>query len=228
MLFEYISPEVIWRARREVKPDDRRVALTIDDVPLLNAPSSLEEILDILKESNAKATFMVMSGFTEADSVMAERYKALLRRAVSEGHELANHNKFDEPAASMSPEEFDEKIQHADSLIREIYGDKAWNARPYKWHRPGSGFWNQHILKTATSMGYTTALGNCFPNDVASFTRFLNAPYLKMRARPGSIILLHDRWHTPDTLRAALPVLTQTLDIVTLSQLQPLEREQAR
>jgi len=195
--------------------------LTIDDVPLLNAPSSLEEILDILKEHNVRATFMVMSGFTEADSASAQRYKALLRRAIKEGHELANHNKFDEPAASLSEDEFEEKFAHADALLREIYGDAAWEARENKWHRPGSGFWNSHILKLAASKGYTTVLGNCFPNDVASWTRMLNAPYLKLRARPGSIILLHDRWHTPETLRSALPALTQRLDIVTLSELQP-------
>ena len=79
-------------------------ALTIDDVPLLNAPSMLEEILDVLKENEVKATLMVMSGFDLSPSMggcspkLRQRYRDLLRRAVEEGHELGNHLQF---AASM-------------------------------------------------------------------------------------------------------------------------------
>lgn len=218
---EWWCPEVIWRSKARTELHNRRAALTIDDVPFQNSPSSLEEILDILHQHGAKATFMVMSGFDKDGDKTSERYKALLRRAIAEGHELGNHNMFDEPAASLSPIEFEAKLKHCDALLGEIYGEEEWKARPHRWHRPGSGFWTAGMLKTAKVMGYKTVLANCFPNDIFSWTRLLNAPYLKLRARPGCIILLHDRWHTPATLREALPSLCQRLHLVTLSELNP-------
>lgn len=216
---EWCCPDVYFRIRQEMQLEDRRIALTIDDVPYLNAPSSFEEILDILKQHDAKATFMVMSGFVWSNTDTVEKYKDLLRRAVSEGHELGNHNMFDEPAAGLSSEEFDHKVQHCDSLLREIYGESEWKTRSYKWHRPGSGFWTSHILDKTHGMGYTNVLANCFPNDTDSWTRKFHAPFLRFRARPGCIVLLHDRWHTPETLRAALPALRKRFEIGTLSQL---------
>ncbi|CAJ1336342.1 unnamed protein product, partial [Effrenium voratum] len=95
-------------------------ALTIDDVPQLDRPSVLEDILDVLKEHKVRATLMVMSGFDlpkdqgGPDPAVRQRYKALLSRAVSEGHELGNHLQFDRPAIAMPPEEFEQAFDHCD------------------------------------------------------------------------------------------------------------------
>src|SRR5207245_9328439 len=60
---------------------ERQVAITFDDGP---GPRWTPKILDILKAANVKATFFVVG-------VNAERYPALVRRIVDEGHEIANH-----------------------------------------------------------------------------------------------------------------------------------------
>jgi len=81
--------------------------------------------------------------------------------------------------------------------------------------------WNSHILRRAREKGYTTVIANCYPHDVASVTRRLNARYLKWRVRPGAVVIVHDRWHTPETLRQALPYIkSQGLRLGTLSALQ--------
>ena len=49
---------------------------------------------------------------------------------------------------------------------------------------------------------------------------WLSAMFILARARPGGILILHDRWHTPRTLELILPRLAKRLRIVTLSTLR--------
>jgi hypothetical protein len=52
-------------------------------------------------------------------------------------------------------------------------------------------------------------------------TRFCNAAYLRRRVRRGSIVILHDRWHTPATLRAFFATRGPSagIQLTTLSEL---------
>ncbi len=61
--------------------EDRRIALTFDDGP---AERFTEEILDILRERNVKATFFVCGEHVD-------RYPEIVRRIHAEGHTLGNH-----------------------------------------------------------------------------------------------------------------------------------------
>lgn len=225
-LVEWLYPVVVWR----IPTRQPQAALTIDDVPLLNQPTDLEQILDVLKKHEVKATLFVMSGFTKPpeeggmESSASERCLALLKRAVAEGHELANHMMFDRPAIVMSSAEFDAAFQHCDALIAELQGgEKGWAARPRRWFRPASALWNMHILAVAKKTGYTTVISNCYPHDVASVTRHINVAYLSQRARPGAVIVVHDRWHTAATLDKALPEIAKRgIQLGTLSALQDI------
>lgn len=73
------------------------------------------------------------------------------------------------------------------------------------------------MLDWCDARGYACVLGNCYPHDPLAATRLVNAAYLRRRVRPGAIVILHDRWHTPATLRAyfAHPAPTR---LVTLSE----------
>lgn len=221
---ERFSPDVVWR----IPTRQKRAALTIDDVPLLEKPTSLEEVLDILREHKVTATLFIMSGFDldpEKGGMKPEarkRCRDLLQRAVAEGHELGNHLQFDWPAVAMEPPDFDAAFEHCDQFLAELAGgEKAWRSRPRRWFRPASAMWNSHILRRAREKGYTTVIANCYPHDVASVTRHVNARYLRWRVRPGAVVIVHDRWHTPETLRKALPeIKSQGLQLGTLSDLQ--------
>eukprot|EP00913_Durusdinium_trenchii_P030463 g28535.t1 len=64
-------------------------------------------------------------------------------------------------------------------------------------------------------------IASCYPHDVAAVTRFFNSFYLRCRVRPGAIIVVHDRWHTAETLRKALPrILKSGMRLGTLSELE--------
>lgn len=230
-IVERCLPPVVFR----IPVHEPRAALTIDDVPLLASPTRFEEILDVLRRHGVTATFFIMSGFLlppEEGGMQAperERCLELLRRAVEEGHELANHLQFDKPAITMAPGEFDAAFAHCDQLISDIHGQEAWEQRRRHWFRPASALWNRHILATASARGYTTVIANCFPHDVSACTRHVNHLYLQWRVRPGSVVVLHDRWHTPATLDKVLPKIARRgLKLGTLSALQEaadVERE---
>merc|ERR1719491_1509968 len=128
----------------------------------------------------------------------------------------------------MTPKDFDKAFLHCDELISGIYGKEAWKARAKHWFRPASALWNRHILSTATEKGYTTVIANCFPHDVAAPSRHVNHIYLGQRARPGSVIVVHDRWHTPTTLDKALPKIAKRgVKLGTLSDLQSVADAEA-
>lgn len=218
---ERMNDKVVWR----IPTTEPVAALTIDDVPLFDKPSVLENILDVLKLNKVTATFMVMSGFDlpEAsggmDDKSRQRCRNLLKRAVAEGHELANHLQFDKPAISMSNEQFDEAFLHCDKLIAELSGE-SFRSRSKRWFRPASAVWNAHMLQVAEEHGYTAVIGNCHPFDAADASRHLNSTFLKARVKRGCIVIVHDRWHTPKTLEKALPIIAEHTKLVTLSELQ--------
>lgn len=188
--FEWYEPRVQWR----IRTSEPVAALTIDDVPFYNT-SRLEEILQILRGNGARATLFVMSACL---SEAPEAARLALKDAVEEGLvELGNHGAYDEPAVGLEWSDFERKHDHCERLLESLQG-----VPKRKWFRPGSGLVNGRILDWCAKRGYTCVLGNCYPHDPADITRFVNAAYLRRRVRNGAIVLIHDRWHTPDTLRA--------------------------
>jgi peptidoglycan/xylan/chitin deacetylase (PgdA/CDA1 family) len=83
-LVHYFEPSIIFNfdPALSVCPDTGKglAALTIDDGPLENA----EEILDILKENDVRATWFVISEHMD-------RYPQSVKRIIAEGHEIQNH-----------------------------------------------------------------------------------------------------------------------------------------
>ncbi|CAK0842613.1 unnamed protein product [Prorocentrum cordatum] len=229
--FEKAEPGVVWR----IPVAERRAALTLDDVPLLDSPSHLEQLLDVLRDNGVRATLLVMSGFDAepgeggpSDPKLREQLRELMRRAVAEGHELGNHLKFDRPAFAMDAAEFDRDFLHCDRLLADLAGgEESWRGRPRRWFRPASALWSGHMLDMARSKGYTTVISNCFPHDIASVSRFVNWLYLKWRVRPGCVVVLHDRWHTPATLSKALPLIAANgIKLGTLSELHAVAMDE--
>ena len=87
-----------------------------------------------------------------------------------------------------------------------------------KWLRPGGGFWSNTILDEAEAAGYSTVLGNVFSWDVFAPAAH-NVWFTRERARPGCIVILHDRPKLLETLGSLLPSLSAQYKIVTLTEL---------
>lgn len=79
-----VLPETIykWNFNRE---DDKKIAyLTFDDGP---SKHSTEEILDILKENDIKATFFTLGSSIDNN----DKAKKILKRIAKEGHAIGSH-----------------------------------------------------------------------------------------------------------------------------------------
>ncbi|RTL50120.1 MAG: DUF3473 domain-containing protein [Rhodocyclaceae bacterium] len=91
----------------------------IDRADWQNIPCRVERNMELLfqmfKDNGVSATFFVLGW-------IAERYPALVRRIVAEGHELASHGYAHLRASDQSHEEFLEDISHAKKLLEDISG----------------------------------------------------------------------------------------------------------
>lgn len=202
--FQARFPEVLF----QVQTSKKIVALTIDDTPSIYT----NQILDILKENAASATFFVIGGQVAGN-------EHILTNIVKAGSELGNHAMHDEPSISLPSAVLESEMNEVDKLI-----DNAYNAagRERKDHlfRPGSGVFSRRILDVATTAGYRTILGSIYPHDpFISFWR-LNAWHILSMLRPGAVIICHDRrsWTVP-MLKKVVPAMKKKgFEVVSVSR----------
>ena len=189
-------------------PADRKlIALTIDDAP---HPDVTPQILDTLREYEARATFFVVGEQVAGN-------ETLLEQIVAEGHELGNHLMRIEPSINKTTAEFEAELLETDALLKQF--DTA-----VSWFRPGSGWYNQDMLQIISQHGYRAVLGSIYPYDAQLTAVDFSVDYILRRAQPGRIIIVHDglaeRIRVVDVLRRILPELqAQGFEIVTLTQL---------
>ena len=88
----------------------KKIALTFDDGPHYKYTA---EILDILKEYGAKATFFVVGE-------LAERYPELVSREIAEGHEVGNHTWSHPKMAKLTSAQLTSEILRTERLLNEI------------------------------------------------------------------------------------------------------------
>lgn len=148
-----------------VHVDGPYIALTFDDGP--NATLT-PKLLDLLAARHLKATFFVV-GQNAAD------HPEILKRAVREGHEIANHSWSHPNLGKMSDDAVRRELQKTDdaitaaigkrpTLMRPPYGSITahqkkwiheefgyriiiWDVDPLDWKRPGPSVVTARILK---------------------------------------------------------------------------------
>jgi peptidoglycan/xylan/chitin deacetylase (PgdA/CDA1 family) len=206
------NPSVLF----QIHTSRKIVALTIDDAP---SPYT-REILDILKENDATATFFVIGNQVPGN-------EAVLADVVRAGHELGNHAMHDEPSVSLSSDVLAQEIDQVDALINHAY-DQGGRTRSSNYFRPGSGVFSQRILAIAKKAGYQTILGSIYPHDPFISRWRVNAWHVLSSLRPGAVIICHDRrsWTVP-MLRKALPGMKQKgFEVTSISGLLAVLDEQ--
>lgn len=191
------------------------VALTIDDGP---DSSTTPAVLRELHDHNAHATFFLIAGNVRNND-------SLVARLINAGHEIGNHLALDESSIGLSPEAFDSALVIAGRILSR-YG-------PVRWARPGGGRYSQRMVATMRQRGYRCALGSVYPYDAEiPWSRFSSA-FVLAHARPGAIIVLHDRGargrRTAAALNRLLPELRRRgFRVVTLSELTALAARHPR
>lgn len=131
------------------------VYLTIDDGPSPSTPA----ILDMLSRRNATATF-----FVHTDHILGGTDEDVLRRAVREGHHLANHMPADETAKKLLAGAFAEELLEADARLAELSGT------PPLYFRPPRGAYSALTMTgVLEETGYVAADGDRRLYVMASF-----------------------------------------------------------
>lgn len=203
--------EVVW----EVPTDKKVMALTFDDGP---NPNYTPQILDVLKQFHAKATFFVLGA-------RVEKYPELARREAMEGHELANHSFSHVKLSRLTAEKLQQEIEKAQQIIFDTTGQT-----PHLF-RPPRGYYNEMIVNTAKQSGYTVIMWSWHQD-----TRDWSRPGVEKivsrvvtNARNGDIVLFHDhggdRRQTIEALKIILPELEDRgYQFVTISELIKLKQ----
>jgi peptidoglycan/xylan/chitin deacetylase (PgdA/CDA1 family) len=189
-----------------VPTHEKVVALTFDDGP---DRTSSPEILRLLREHDARATFFFISGnVSGAEHIVAD--------AVAQGNELGNHLTRDEPSIRLSPSAFVAAIREAGAVLSGF--------GPVLWLRPGSAWYNDAMLDAIEREGYRCVLGSVYPYDPYVPIVRLTSAYILANTRPGSVIVLHEGGargaRTVEVLGRVLPALHKRgYRVVTLSEL---------
>jgi peptidoglycan/xylan/chitin deacetylase (PgdA/CDA1 family) len=194
-----------------VECDERVVALTFDDGP---DPEFTPDVLDLLEEYEATATFFMVGKDVEA-------YPALVRRVVRAGHELGNHTYSHPQMDELATGEFEAELERQEGAVAA-----ACDAEQ-AWYRPPRREMTRAQRVVASEMGLDVALWtHCLEttdeDDLAARARSIAED-----AEPGDIILLHDGRLDRTTSVEALPALLDGLDergfrMVSLSELVAL------
>lgn len=189
-----------------VTTPEREVALTLDDGP---DPVHTPEILQLLHDHGARATFFLISGRVPGNERLVESISA-------SGNEIGNHLTRDEPSYRLSTEEFAAAAREAGTVLGRF--------GTVRWLRPASGWYTGAMVEAMEQQGYRCALGSVYAYDAQLSSASLSAAYIMTNVRPGSIIILHeggDRGRrTVEVLRRVLPALKKRgYTVVALSML---------
>lgn len=174
---------------------DRPIALTFDDGPW---SGTSDQILAILAQYQAKATFFMVGTSLAAQPTIAQRILAA-------GHALGNHT-WSHAYHSFSASEADREIDRLDVALR----DRLQVAT--RWFRPPGGFLKNGLVAAARAKGYAIVLWSQTSADTDPHAK--PAVFVKnvlRDARPGNIVLMHDGGGDRRRTVAALPAILQGL-----------------
>jgi peptidoglycan/xylan/chitin deacetylase (PgdA/CDA1 family) len=190
------------------------VALTFDDGP---HPSLTARALDILRRHGAKGTFFMLGQ-------NAARYKSLVARAAAEGHELGVHTWTHIKMNSSSRAKVDSEIDRTQKILAEVSG-----VRP-RVMRPPYGATNKSLVDHMYNRyGMASIMWDVDTLDWRrpGVNKVINVAVNK--ARPGSIILVHDIHES--TLAALEGIVTglqaRGFKLVTVSELMQIGKREA-
>eukprot|EP00927_Polykrikos_kofoidii_P062479 TRINITY_DN57294_c0_g1_i1.p1 TRINITY_DN57294_c0_g1~~TRINITY_DN57294_c0_g1_i1.p1 ORF type:complete len:305 (-),score=27.56 TRINITY_DN57294_c0_g1_i1:124-1038(-) len=199
------------------------VALTIDDGICRQeaSHSMLTEVLDLLRNHSARATFFITSNYARRED---------LSRIIAEGHELGNHLPKDTSYASLDSRSFQNQLL-ATEVVLAPYLRQAGGRR---WFRAPQGRLTWGMVQVLRKLKMTHVLGDSYADDWAITSPALVAKLYERQMSAGSIAIMHMpergfREHTYETIRLVLLGLHQRgLGAVTLGELDRAAHRKVR
>lgn len=144
---------------------------------------NVNRMLDMLERKQTKATFFTLGW-------VAERYPALVRRIVADGHELASHGYGHERASDLSEAAFSHDIRKAKTILEDLGGVPVVGYRAPSFSIGGGNLWALDSLEQA---GYRYS-SSIYPVQHDHYG-MPDAPRFRHQIRPGLVEI------PPTTLR---------------------------
>ncbi len=183
----------------------RKISLTFDDGP---HQGYTENILDILRNNNIKATFFIVGK-------QADKYPDLVKKIYEAGHQIGNHTYNHVDLTELTSDEVAEEIIRCSQTIKTITG-----SFPHIYRPPG-GNYDRLVVNTAADYGFKTILWTSNAADCTTISEKSLKRRVLRSVTNGGIILMHDGI---DKTLEVLPDIIQQLksekyEFVTIDQL---------
>ena len=181
------------------------LALTFDDGP---NQQFTPQVLDILRQYNAYASFFVIGNRVPA-------HPELVRRTYQEGHDVGNHSWSHPMLNKLTPEQINQEYQVTQQVIAQ-----AGIPAPTMF-RPPYGIRTEAALAT---IPIPFMLWNVDPRDWSEKDVNALVGHILSHSKPGSVIVMHDTSNvTVEALRRVIPELQKNYKLVTLSDMFDLK-----
>lgn len=153
----------------------KTIALTFDDGP----NERTAELLEVLGKLKVPATFFIV-GFR------AEAQPQLIKKMVSDGHEIENHTYTHPNLTTLSAEQVESELSKCSGVIRALTGKQS------RFFRPPGGHADEVTAKAAAKQGFTGVFWTigCSPYEGAHYSAL--ADFVLNNACSGAIVLMHN------------------------------------
>jgi chitin deacetylase len=177
-----------------VQTDTKVIALTFDDGPT----EYTDDVLEILRENDVKATFFVIGSEMEKNPNMATEI-------INVGHQIANHSYTHQRNVFKSYDFYKNEVNATNKLIRAAgYKDEIMFRPPYGKKFIGLPYY-------LNSINMKTIIWDVEPEKYGN-TKDFYLRYTLDNTRPGSIIIIHPFCGEQcKAAREALPEIISTL-----------------
>ena len=185
--------------RMQIDPDQPMVALTFDDGP---KPGVTDEILDVLEQYNARATFLVLGWRLDQKS-----NQNILRRAVVLGCEIGNHTWSHNRLPGQNFVSVRYEIENTNDAVVSITGAKP------RCFRPPGGVYTYESLAVSRNNDMCVVLwsqsGNVHERDPKLIAQNVEKQIVDGdELEDGDIVLLHDTGRSMvDAVKIIVPAL---------------------
>lgn len=159
-----------------VETNEKKVAITFDAAW---TNQDTQQLIDILKKHNAKATFFIVGDW-------AEKFPESVKAFYDAGHTIANHSDTHKTFSKCSRNEIKEEIENCNKKLEAITGKKVTLIRA------PSGDYTTQSLEVAKDMGMYTIQWDCDSLDYTKISVDEIVNRVVKGTKNGSIILFHN------------------------------------
>lgn len=167
---------------------EKTVVLTFDDGPHYK---NTDKILDTLKEFDAKAYFFAIGkniGKVDSDNVLLSKKSKKLKRALDEGHILANHSFSHSVLTKLDKQQQHIELANTNLLLKKVSGHDVAE------FRPPYGAKNQQLVDVAKEEGMRSIMWNIDSMDWATPVpeTIVDNVLKELEKKKKGIVLFHD------------------------------------